>query len=133
MNTAVLMKPARFVRPLASAGMFAGRLCLAALLLAGALQKAFAPEVVEHLLAAQGYTPALIWPALILSAFGAACLIMGLWLAPVALVLALYSIATSVFHFIPDDPVQMSIFLKNWAIAGGLVMLSAHEVLSAPE
>lgn len=133
MNTAAMKKPAQLVRPLAMACMFAGRLCLAALFLAGALQKAFAPEVVEQLLAAQGYTPALIWPALILSAFGAACLIMGLWLAPVAFALALYSIATSVFHFIPDDPVQMSIFIKNWAIAGGLVVLSAHEVLSVPE
>jgi len=39
--------------------------------------------------------------------------------------LAAYCVVTSVFHFIPSDGWQMSIFIKNWAIAGGLLALSA--------
>lgn len=106
-----------------------GRFCLAALFLAGALQKAFAPEVTEQLLVLNGLSSALIWPAMVLSAFGAACLIMGVWLGPIAFLLALYAMATSAFHYIPDDPIQMSILIKNWAVAGGLLVLCAHEAL----
>ncbi|WP_370401956.1 DoxX family protein [Sulfitobacter sp. JB4-11] len=130
MKITVLNAPARLVRPAAELAMLAGRFCLAALFLAGALQKAFAPEVAEQMLAAHGFTPLLIWPALVLNTFGAACLILGLWLGPMAFVLALYSMATSLFHYIPDDPWQMSILVKNWAIAGGLLVLAAHEGLN---
>ena len=42
----------------------------------------------------------------------------------VALSLAAYCAVTSVFHFIPGDPWQMSIFVKNWAIAGGCLALA---------
>lgn len=129
MKTAVLTMPARVVRQTAEAGLFAGRLCLAGFFLAGALHKAFLPEVAEQMLTAHDFSPALIWPALVMNAFGAACLIMGLWLGPMAFLLALYCMATSVFHYIPEDPVQMSILLKNWAIAGGLLVLTAHEAL----
>lgn len=133
MNTAAPKKPVPFVQPVAEVCLLAGRFFLAALFLAGALQKAFAPEVVEQLLVAHGLSEVLIWPALMLSAFGAACLIMGVWLGPMSFGLALYAIATSAFHFVPDDPVQMSIFIKNWAIAGGLLVLGAHEALSPRE
>ena len=40
-----------------------------------------------------------------------------------ALALAAYCAATSAFHFIPGDGWQMSIFVKNWAIAGGCLAL----------
>ena len=33
---------------------------------------------------------------------------------------------TSVFHYLPDDPWQVTIFVKNWAIAGGLLVLAGH-------
>ncbi|HSF65174.1 MAG TPA: DoxX family protein, partial [Paracoccaceae bacterium] len=45
---------------------------------------------------------------------------------PVALALAGYCAVTSLFHWIPGDPWQMSIFVKNWAIAGGCLILAAH-------
>ena len=53
-------------------------------------------------------------------------LIAGLWTRPVAASLAAYCMVTSLFHFLPDDPWQMSIFVKNWAIAGGCLVLAAH-------
>ena len=43
-----------------------------------------------------------------------------------AAALAAYCAVTSLFHFIPDDSWQMTIFVKNWAIAGGLLVLAAQ-------
>jgi len=101
-----------------------GRLLLAALFVAGTLQKIIQPEAAQALLTDRGLPDFLIWPATVFNAFAAVCLTAGWWLSPVSLALALYCMVTSVFHFIPDDPWQMSIFVKNWAIAGGLLVLS---------
>lgn len=45
-------------------------------------------------------------------------------MTPVALALAAYCAITSLFHFIPADPWQMTIFVKNWAIAGGCLAMA---------
>tara|TARA_R110002124_G_scaffold117574_3_gene274634 strand:+ start:798 stop:1196 length:399 start_codon:yes stop_codon:yes gene_type:complete len=105
-----------------------GRLCLGVLFVAGAVQKAIAPEVAQDMLIAQSWPGILVWPALIFNGVAAVCLIFGAWLGLVALLLALYCMGTSIFHHIPDDPWQMSIFVKNWAIAGGLLILCSTEL-----
>lgn len=108
------------------AALLTGRLLLALLFLAGAIQKAVSPQDTELLLEGVGLPSILVWPALVTNAIGAFCLITGIWLAPATLVLASYCLVTSVFHFIPAEPWQMSIFVKNWAIAGGLLVLFSH-------
>ena len=80
----------------------------------------------KRFLAGQGWPIWLIWPALAFNAAGAAALILGVALRPAAAALAAYCAVTSLFHFIPDDPWQMTIFVKNWAIAGGLLVLAAQ-------
>ena len=50
-------------------------------------------------------------------------LIAGVGVRRLATLLAVYCGFTSIFHFIPADPWQMSIFVKNWAIAGGCLCL----------
>ncbi len=106
--------------------MLSGRLLLAALFVAGCVQKLVDPEAAQALLEGRGLPGFLVWPALAFNGLAAFCLIRGLWLAPVSFALALYCMITSIFHLIPDDPWQMSIFVKNWAIAGGLLVLTAH-------
>ena len=106
--------------------VFVGRLLIAALFVAGAVQKGTSPGMVEGLLAAHGWPAWLVWPALGFNALAAVALIAGLWVRPVALALAVYCGVTSLFHFIPGDGWQMSIFIKNWAIAGGCLVLAAH-------
>lgn len=101
-----------------------GRYLLAALFLAGAIQKALNPSEAQALLAGFGLPEALIWPAMIYNFMAALCLIANRYVKVTAASLAFYCIATSAFHFIPDDKWQMSIFVKNWAIAGGLLVLS---------
>lgn len=103
-----------------------GRVLIAALFVAGAVQKFDAPGMVEGLLAGFGWPAWLVWPALVFNALAAMALIAGVWVRRVAFLLAVYCGVTSVFHFIPGDGWQMSIFIKNWAIAGGCLVLAAH-------
>jgi putative oxidoreductase len=103
-----------------------GRVLIAALFLAGAVQKFTAPGMVEELLAGQGWPEWLVRPAFAFNAVAALMLILGLWVQPVAVLLAAYCAVTSLFHYIPGDGWQMSIFVKNWAVAGGCLVLAAH-------
>ena len=52
-------------------------------------------------------------------------LLVGSAVVVEGLALAAYCGATSLFHYVPSDPWQMSIFVKNWAIAGGCLALYA--------
>ncbi|MEM7644067.1 MAG: DoxX family membrane protein [Pseudomonadota bacterium] len=101
-----------------------GRCLLAALFLAGTAQKGVDPNAAQALLAGVGLPVWLVWPAMVFNAAAALLLIANRLVRPTGRVLALYCIATSVFHFIPSDPWQMSIFVKNWAIAGGCLILA---------
>ncbi len=102
-----------------------GRILLAALFAAGAVQKALAPAAAQGLLAGIGAPVWLIWPALALNAALAVGLIWPPTVRTAALIAAAYCAATSIFHFQPDDGWQMSIFVKNWCLAGGFLVLAA--------
>ncbi len=103
-----------------------GRALIAVLFLGGAAQKLGDPSAVETLLAARGWPLVLVWPALAFNLAAGLALVLGLWVRPVAAALAAYCAITSLFHYIPADPWQMSIFVKNWAISGGCLVLAAH-------
>ena len=103
-----------------------GRILIAVLFIGGALQKGNDPSAVEGLLAARGWPIWLVWPALVFNLLAGLSLMTGVAVRPMAAVLAGYCIVTSLFHYIPADPWQMSIFVKNWAIAGGCLVLAAH-------
>lgn len=116
--------PARAL--LADAATLVGRLLIAVLFLGGAAQKGTDPSAVQALLAGMGWPVWLIWPAMAFNAIAGVALVFGIRMRPVAAVLAIYCGVTSIFHYLPDDPWQMTIFVKNWAIAGGCLILSAH-------
>ncbi|MFM2389414.1 MAG: hypothetical protein RLZZ437_969 [Pseudomonadota bacterium] len=103
-----------------------GRVLIAALFLGGAAQKWISPGQVEGMLAGMGLPEWLVWPAALFNLLAGLALIAGVQVRLVAWLLAAYCAATSVFHLIPSDPWQMSIFVKNWAIAGGCLVLAAH-------
>ncbi len=102
-----------------------GRILLAGLFLSGAVQKALDPAVVQGLLAGVGLPGWLVWPALAANLALALGLILRRTVWPAALAAAAYCAVTSLFHLQPQDGWQMSIFVKNWAIAGGLLTLAA--------
>ncbi len=103
-----------------------GRLLIAALFLGGAVQKAMDPTQVTEMLRGWGLPGGLVWVALVYNALAALALIAGVGARLAALSLAGYCGLTSFFHLIPDDPWQMTIFVKNWAIAGGCLILAVH-------
>ena len=95
------------------------------LFLGGAVQKAASPGDVMGLLAGRGLPEWLVWPALAFNAVAGLALVLGVGVRPMGYALAAYCAVTSVFHYIPSDPWQISIFVKNWAIAGGCLCLAA--------
>lgn len=103
-----------------------GRCLIAVLFLGGAVQKGTDPSAVKSLLAGMGWPIWLIWPAMAFNLIAGLALIFGIAMRPVAIGLALYCGVTSIFHYLPNDPWQMTIFVKNWAIAGGCLVLAAH-------
>jgi putative oxidoreductase len=102
-----------------------GRILLAFLFLAGAVQKALAPEVAGELLVDVGLPDWFVWPALAANLVLALGLLLPQTVFRAALAAACYCAVTSLFHLQPQDGWQMSIFVKNWAIAGGLLSLAA--------
>ena len=110
----------------ADLAVFIGRVLIAALFLAGAVQKALDPASASGLLSGWGLPGALVWPAAVFDGIAGLALVAGIAVTPVALALATYCALTAFFHLIPEDPWQMSIFVKNWAIAGGCLVLAAH-------
>ena len=111
---------------LADLAVLIGRILIAALFVGGAIQKAVDPEPAMQLLSGFNLPTALVWVALGFNAIAGVMVAVGWAVSPVAVLLAGYCAVTSVFHLIPEDPWQMSIFVKNWAIAGGCLVLAAH-------
>lgn len=103
-----------------------GRVLIAALFAAGAAQKVAEPAPVQAMLTGIGLPALLVWPVAAANAAAALALVAGCAVRPIAAGLAAYCAGTSYFHFIPEDPWQMSIVVKNWAIAGGCLVLAAH-------
>lgn len=107
--------------------LMVGRLLLSALFFAGCVQKIVDPTPAMILLEGAGISGVLVWPAAAFNLVAGILLATGRYMVPVARTLAAYCVVTSVFHFIPSDGWQISIFIKNWAIAGGLLALSAAQ------
>ncbi len=72
-----------------------------------------------------GGVPALLaWPVILLEVVGGAAIIAGFQTRIAALALAGFSVlAALMFHFQPADQMQMTMFMKNLAISGGLLLL----------
>jgi putative oxidoreductase len=111
-----------------------GRLGLAWLFLWSGYEKLARPVSTVAYMQSYGLPAAdvLIWPALLLELAGGAMLVLGWKARWVALALAVYTFAaTFVFHAfwsVPADQVmnQQIHFMSNLAIAGGLLLASAH-------
>ncbi|MBB05809.1 MAG: DoxX protein [Pseudooceanicola sp.] len=104
-----------------------GRVLIALLFLGGAAQKVADPDSVRAMIAGIGLPGMLVWAVALFNLFGGICLIVGPRVRAWALVLAAYCLFTSYFHWqLRADPWQVTIMVKNWAIAGGLLILAAH-------
>ena len=104
-----------------------GRVLIALLFFGGATQKLIDPAPVSQMIQSIGLPDWMVWPIAVLNLIAALVLILGPNVRRWALLLAVYCIFTSWFHWqLRADPWQVTIMVKNWAIAGGLLILAAQ-------
>ena len=121
------MKTILQINTLARAAELGGRTLLAAIFLASGLGKLGAWTATQQYMASQGVPGALLAPVVALEIGGAALVIAGLWTRLAAVALAAFTaLAAVLFHANLGDPVQQIMFLKNFAIAGGFLVLATH-------
>jgi len=104
-----------------------GRIMLAAIFLMAGISKVGAYSATQAYMVSQG-VPGILLPLVIgLEIVGALLLIAGWKVRYVALALAFFSVASAfIFHFNFSDQIQSIMFMKNIAIAGGLLIIVSH-------
>ncbi|WP_315836170.1 DoxX family protein [Bradyrhizobium prioriisuperbiae] len=105
-----------------------GRLLIAAIFLISGLGKIAAPAMTQGYIASTGLPAPLLGYllAILVEVGGGVLLVVGFQTRIVALVMAAFSVATAaIFHNNFADPNTMMHFLKNIAMAGGLLQVVA--------
>ncbi len=106
----------------------AGRVLLAAIFIISGVSKLGDPAGTAAYIASVGIPAplAVAWGAIALELLGGAALIAGYRVRIAALALALFSLAAALlFHIDFADQMQSIMFMKNIAIAGGLLQVMA--------
>ncbi len=105
----------------------AGRILLAHIFLLAGLNKITGYSGTQGYMEAMGVPGMLLPLVILLEIGGAVALIVGWQTRWAAYALALFSIVAAViFHSNLADEIQMILFMKNWALAGGLLVLAAN-------
>jgi putative oxidoreductase len=105
----------------------AGRILLAQLFLMAGLSKITGYAGTQGYMDAMGVPGALLPLVIALEVGGAVALILGWQTRLTALALAGFSVVAAViFHANLGDQMQMILFMKNFAIAGGLLVVAAQ-------
>jgi len=105
----------------------AGRVLLAHIFLLAGINKITGYSGTQVYMEAMGI-PGMLLPLVILLEIGGALALIAGWQTRLAAyALALFSIVTAlIFHSNLGDQMQMILFMKNWAMAGGLLVLAAN-------
>jgi putative oxidoreductase len=104
----------------------AGRILLATIFLASGASKIAGYAGTAAYMQSQGVPGALLPLVILTEAGGGLLIVLGLWTRLAALGLAGFSVLTAlIFHAQFGDQIQMIMFMKNLAIAGGFLVLAA--------
>ena len=105
----------------------AGRVLLAHIFLLAGINKITGYSGTQGYMEAMGI-PGMLLPLVILLEIGGALALIAGWQTRLAAyALALFSIVSAlIFHSNLGDQMQMILFMKNWAMAGGLLVLAAN-------
>ena len=102
-----------------------GRMMLALIFILAGVGKIMDPAGTMGYMQSVGLPGALLWPTIALEVLGGLVVAVGFKIRYAAIALAIFTIATAViFHRNFADQMQMIMFLKNIAIAGGLLLLA---------
>ena len=105
----------------------AGRILLAHIFLLAGLNKISGYSGTQGYMEMMGVPGALLPLVILLEIGGALALIAGWQTRVAAYALALFCIVSAlIFHNNLADQMQMILFMKNWAMAGGLLVLAAN-------
>ena len=108
-----------FVQPL-------GRIMLALIFILAGVGKMMDPAGTLGYMHSVGLPGVLLWPTIALEVLGGLAVAVGFKTRYAAIALAIFSVAAAViFHHNFADQMQMILFLKNIAMAGGLLLLAA--------
>jgi putative oxidoreductase len=103
-----------------------GRLLLAALFLPAGLQKLSGYAGTQGYMEAMGVPGIMLPLVILLEVGGGLALIAGFKVRWVALALAGFcAVSAFIFHYQPQDQMQMILFMKNIALAGGFLILAS--------
>ena len=104
-----------------------GRIALAAIFVVSGLSKLAATVATQGYMEAFGVPGVLVYPTIAFESGLGLCLAFGLWTRTAALLLSGFCLITAaIFHTAFEDQVQQIMFLKNIAMAGGLLLLAGH-------
>lgn len=129
MSTTALRNPLRVTSAVAvrNAAELAGRVLLSALFLLSGLGKIGAYTATAGYMTALGVPSALLPVAIAAEVLGAIAIIAGWKTRITAFLLAGFTLLSGlIFHSNFSDQIEMVMFLKNVAIAGGFLLLVAH-------
>lgn len=104
---------------------FVARLLLATMFIVAGLGKLADVQGFAGYMASGGVPAFLAWPVIAFEIFGGLALLVGWQTRLAALALAAFSLATALlYHLVPADQLQMTIFFKNIGLTGGYLALA---------
>ena len=104
-----------------------GRVLLALLFIVAGLGKLGDVAGFTGYMVSGGIPAIFAWPTILLEVLGGLAILIGFQTRIAALALAGFTLLAAVlYHFVPADQMQMTMFLKNVAITGGLLLLAQH-------
>jgi putative oxidoreductase len=105
----------------------AGRLGLSLIFIVSGWGKIGGYAGTQQYMEAMGVPGALLPLVIALEVGGGLAVLAGLFTRPLAVLFALFALASGVlFHWNPADQMQTIMLMKNVAIAGGFALLAAH-------
>lgn len=103
-----------------------GRVLLSLIFIMAAIGKIKDPAGTMGYMQSMGVPTFLMWPTVALELLGGLAIILGYKTRLAAFALAVFSIvAASIFHRNFADQMQMIMFVKDFSIAGGLLLLAS--------
>ncbi len=101
------------------------RILLSTMFIVAALGKLGNVAGFSAYMASAGVPEALAWPVILFEIGFGLALLVGWQTRPVAIALGGFSVLTALmYHLVPSDQMQMTIFFKNLALGGGYLSLA---------